>query len=141
MKKKALFMITVFMILAMMMLTACSGTFSIDCSDAKNVHVEADKAAANDWAMSGSLDVEEGETVTMSADLEKGEIKIELFGTAGEQSIDEIPEEPDGEPVMTFMANDTDSMSGTVNAGSYMIKATVTQKATGTVNITASKSN
>ena len=138
MKKRSYFIFAVLMILAMMALTACGGTLSIDCSNEKAVHVEAENADKDDWVVTGSLTVEEGETISFTANMEKGEIRFELFGTAEEQSIDELPEEPTGEADTSFVASGTDSMSVTnVAAGSYMIKATVTEKATGTVDITA----
>ena len=138
MKKRSCFIIAFIMILAVMALTACGGTLSIDCSNEKAVHVEAKNADKDDWVVTGSLTVEEGETISFTANMEQGEIKLELFGTAEEQSIDELPEEPAGEAVATFVASGMDSMSATnAAAGSYMIKATVTEKATGTVDITA----
>lgn len=137
MKKRRIFIIACFMIMAIVALTACGGTLGIDCSNEKDVHVEAKNANTDDWVVTGSLTVEEGETVSFAANMEKGEIKIELFGMPEDQSIDELPDDPEGEPVTMFMAGGTDAMSVTPAAGSYLIKATVTEKATGSVEITA----
>ena len=125
------------MILAMITLTACGGTFSIDCSNEKNVHVEAKNASKDGMAMSGYLAVEEGETITFTANMEQGEIVIELYEMPEDQSMDELPEEPTGDPAAMFAASGTDSMSVTTVTGNYQIKATVTEKATGTVDIAA----
>lgn len=137
MKKRPFPVIAIFLILVMMTMSACGGAFSIDCADEKAVHVNAKNANTDDWAVTGSLVVEDGEEVVFTSNLTKGEIKIELYGTPEEQSIDELPEGPDGEPDAMFLASGTDSMSVTVTGGSYMIKATVTDKATGTIDITA----
>ena len=142
MKRRRIIVFAAMLAVAMMVITACgTSEFSIDCSDEKAVHVDADNAKQDDWVVTGSLTVEDGEQVVMTANLEEGEIKIELFGTSGDDSIEELPEIPEGEPAMMFLAKGTDSMSGGLAAGSYMIKATVTEKAKGTIDIVASEGN
>lgn len=137
-KRRKCFVITLFILLVMLTMTACGGSaFSIDCSDEKAAHVNAENAAKDEWVVTGSLSVEDGEEVVLKSNLEKGEIRIELYATSEEQSIDELPEDPSGEPAVVFAASGTDSMSATMAKGSYMIKATVTDKATGTVDILA----
>ena len=139
MKSRKMIVFVAFLVVAIMVMSACgTSEFSVDCSDEKAAHVNADNAQKDAWVVTGSLSVEEGEQLVLTSNLEKGEVKIELFGVSEEQSIDELPETPEGEPVVMFMAKGTDSMSGGVAAGSYLIKATVTEKATGTVDITAS---
>lgn len=135
MKKRFVLLIAV---LAMTMLAAgaCGGpTLTMNGESEKSMTVEAKKAASGDFAMVGTLEVDDGEQVTLTADLEKGEICIELYGTPAEQSAEEVPDMEEGEPVMVFYASGTDSMSGTLEKGSYMVKATVNKKATGTVQI------
>ena len=137
MKRKFL-LIAAILIMAMITMSSCGGTFSIDCSNEKAIHVDAKNANTDDWVVTGSLVVEDGEDVVFTSNLEKGEIKIELFGTTEEQSIDELPDEPSGEATSVFVARETDSMAvSSFAAGSYLVKATVTEKATGTIDITA----
>lgn len=133
--KKRYLLIAAILVVAMMTMGACKGTgLVMNSTSEKSMTVEADRAAAGDYAMVGSLEVAEGEQVTISSNLEKGEIQIELYGTAAEQSAEEVPE-MEGEAAMMFKAAATDSQSGTLAEGSYMVKATVNEKATGTVQI------
>jgi hypothetical protein len=99
--------------------------------------IDAKNAAVDEVVVTGSLAVTDCDQVLLTSNLEKGVIQVELYKTADEQSIDEVPDIPDEDPVMTFNANDTDSMSGTVEPGSYLVKAIVSEKATGTVKIEA----
>jgi hypothetical protein len=138
MKKRVYFILAVFIILAMMVMSACGqSTFTINADDEKNIIVDAKNAAKDELVITGSLEVADCDQVLMTANLEKGEIQIELIKTADEQSIDEVPDASGGDPTMTFKASGADSMSGTVEPGSYLVKALVNEKATGTVQIEA----
>lgn len=138
MKNKVCFILIGFMILAMAMLSACGKSeFNIDAGNEKCITIDAKNAAVDEVVVTGSLAVTDCDQVLLTSNLEKGVIQVELYKTADEQSIDEVPDIPDEDPVMTFNANDTDSMSGTVEPGSYLVKAIVSEKATGTVKIEA----
>lgn len=133
--KKRYLLIAAVLVAAMLAMGACNRTALVmNGTSDKSMTVEADRAAVGDFAMVGSLEVAEGEHVTITSNLEKGEIQIELYGTAAEQSAEEVPE-MEGEPAMMLKAAATDSQSGTLAAGSYMVKAIVNEKATGTVQI------
>jgi hypothetical protein len=82
--------------------------------------------------------VEEGEKITASADLSKGSVKVEIFLESGEQSMDQMPQLED-EPTLTANFQKTDGMEGTVEAGTYMVKATCLEKATGSIVIEAAE--
>ena len=134
--KKRYVLIAVIMTLAMLAMCSCAkDTLVMNSASEKNLTVEAKKAASGDFAMTGGLEVADGEQVVMTQNMEKGEIRIELYGTPAEQSIDEIPDMEEGEPVMTLNADGVGTMSGTLPEGSYMVKITVIEKATGTVQI------
>lgn len=134
--RKRIILVTAILALALMAMCACSKTSLVmNGTSDKNMTVEAEKAGKGEFAMVGSLEVVDGEQVVMTSNLEKGGILIELFGTSAEQSEEELPDVEGGDPVMTFNASGTDSISGTLPAGSYMVKATVTEKATGYVQI------
>ena len=79
--------------------------------------------------------VEDGEQVSIDTALEKGEITVEFIASEGEQNIDELPE-LDGDATYTAYLSGTNSQAVSFGAGSFMIKPTVTDKATGTVTIT-----
>ena len=70
----------------------------------------------------------------MTSNLKKGSIRVELVSTPAEQSIDQLPE-MNGEATLTAELTGTDGMSGTVPAGSYLLRATCLEKASGTVEI------
>lgn len=137
MKKALYFAVAAVLAISMLAMTACSGgSLSADAQDEKNIIITADKADEDHEITIGTLEVGEGEQVVLSADLEEGALKIELFAEPEDQSIDELPE-IDGEPVFWAELANKDNASGTLEAGSYMIKITPTEKATGTATIAA----
>ncbi len=141
MKKRCLLIVAV-LALAMLAMGACSRvTLAVTDSTEKSMSIEANRSDPGDFMMGGGLEVAEGEQVVMSGNMEKGELRIELYGVPEEQSADELPDIEGGEPVMTFNANGTSSISGTLEAGSYMIKVTTAEKATGTVQIDVTPAN
>jgi hypothetical protein len=123
-------------IAGMLVMTSCGGAFSMTGSE-KYASVQADKASADTTSTVGGLEVAEGEKVTITSSLDEGMIRMEVFAGPDEQSADEVPE-PEGDPVMTFDAGGSDSVSGTVDPGYYFVKATVKEKATGSVELTVS---
>ena len=122
-------------LLAVLMLSACGRSeFGTSEVTEKKMVITAENAGKDDFFMSGSLAVEEGEMITASAELSKGQIRVEIFKEPEEQSIEEVPE-MDGEPTIKKKKKNGESVSGTVPAGSYMVKATCLEKAKGTVVI------
>lgn len=134
MKKIISIAVVIVLALSMMMLTSCKSEFGMTENSEKRMVVNAENAAKDSFFAVGSLEAEEGDEIEIKADLEKGEIQIELFGMPAEQSIDEVPE-IDGEPTIMAKLNGTASQTQTVSAGSFMLKATCLEKATGTVTI------
>ena len=59
---------------------------------------------------------------------------VEIVGTPAEQSIDELPD-TNAEAVLTAKLHDNEGASGTLPAGSYLLRATCLARATGTVVI------
>ena len=121
---------------SMLAMTSCGKKeFSGSVEDDKNMTITAVKADAGDYFATGSLVVEEGEQVTIDTDLESGAITVEFLGSSEEQSAEELPE-MDGEATYTAFLEGTNTQSVSFGAGTFMIKPTVTEKATGTVKIT-----
>ena len=119
----------------MMTLTACKpSSFGLNGESVKLITVEAENADIDDTATSGGMQVAEGEQVVITSALEVGSVKIEIFAGPDEQSADEIPM-PEGDPVIVFNASGNDMEAATVDEGYYFVKATVTEKATGSVQI------
>ena len=118
-----------------MVLTACGKSeFGLTENTEKKMTITAERADKDAFFMVGSLEVSDGEQIVITSNLEKGSIRVEIVGVAEEQNIDQLPE-MDGEVIMTANLHSTDGSSGTVPAGSYMLRATCLEKATGTVQI------
>lgn len=136
MKKTISVLLTAVLVLSMMLMTSCGKSeFGLSENTEKLMTINAENAAKDDFFMTGTLEVADGEKVVVTSNLEKGSVKVELFATPEEQSIDEVPDVEAGEPVFMMNATGTDSQSGTMPASSLMLKATVLEKATGTVTI------
>ena len=127
--------VTALILLLVLSLAAC-GTYEFGMSEntEKRMTITAKKADKDAFFMVGSLEVDEGEQVVITSGLEKGEIRVEVIGTPAEQSINEIPSF-DTEPVLTANLSKGVEVSGTLPAGSYLVKAICLEKATGTAVI------
>lgn len=135
MKKTTLSAVILVLILALPALTACGKSeFAVTENTGKRMTISAANAAKDAFFMVGSLEVEEGEQIAINADLAKGTIMVEIVKAAAEQSIDEFPD-LNAEAVIMATLKATDSTAGTVGAGSYMVRATCLEKATGTIEI------
>ena len=121
---------------SMLAMTSCSKReFSGSVDSDKSMTINAVKADAGDYFVTGSLVVEEDEQVAIETNLESGAITVEFIKSEGEQDIEELPE-LDGEATYTAFLDGTNSQAVSFGAGTYMIKPTVTEKATGTIDIT-----
>lgn len=124
------------MAVSMLAMVSCSKhEFSGNIDGDKNMTINAVNADTGDYFVTGTLVVEDGEQVSIDTALEKGEITVEFIASEGEQNIDELPE-LDGDATYTAYLSGTNSQAVSFGAGSFMIKPTVTDKATGTVTIT-----
>ena len=109
---------------SMLAMTSCGKSeFSGSVDDDKNMTINAVKAADGDYFVTGSLVVDEGEEVAINSNLESGAITVEF---------------PDinGEATYTAFLEGTNSQAVSFGTGTFMIKPTVTEKATGTITIT-----
>ena len=134
MKKRSIYLAAI--VLALLTLTACvKYEFSGAVDPAgKMFTITAAKAKKGDFLMSGSLEVEDGEQVVFTPSLKKGTIEIELIREPEDQSIDVLPNYDDAESYK-YEFSSADSASDLVPAGSYMVKATCVNRATGTLQI------
>ena len=123
------------LVLSLLMLTACGKSeFGMSENTGKRMVVTAQNADKDAFFMVGSLEVDEGEQIAITSNLTKGSVRVEIIGVPAEQSIDELPD-LNVEPIITANLHSNDQQSGTVSAGTYMLKATCLEKATGTVLI------
>lgn len=122
-------------ILSLLMLTACGKSqFGLTENTEKRMVITAERAAKDDFFLVGSLKVDEGEQITISSDLKKGSVRVEIFRWGEEQDADTLPE-TGGEATLTANLHAADGASGTVEPGNYSLKAVCLEKATGTVTI------
>lgn len=134
-KIKRISLFTAVAVLALLLLTACGKSeFGLTESTEKRMTITAEHAAKDAFFMAGSLEVADGEQVVITSGLTKGTVRVELVRQPDEQSIEELPD-TDGEAAVTFEVSGTDTVSETVPAGSYMVRATCLKKAGGTVQI------
>ena len=81
-----------------------------------------------------------GEQVAIDTKLESGEITVEFISAEGMDNPDEVPD-LEGEATYTAYLSGTNQQAVSFGAGSFMIKPTVTEKATGTIDITVEPAN
>lgn len=124
-------------LILMLTLTACGKSeFGVTENTGKRIVITAMNADKDNFFIVGSLDVADGEEITAAADLTKGTIRVEIFRWSDEQNVDKLPAaDTDVETIITANLSSTESVSGTVQAGHYSLKATCLEKATGTVQI------
>ncbi len=133
MKRMTSFTMIIALVLSMLVLTACGKSeFGLSENTEKKMTITAENADKDALFMVGSLEVADGEQIAITSNLTKGSVRVEIIGTPEEQSIDQIPD-MNAEATLTADLKSTDSVSGTVEAGTYMLKATCLEKATGTV--------
>ena len=127
------------LILAVMMLTSCGKSeFKVTENTGKLMTISAVRAEKDAFFSIGSIEVDDGEKVVISSDMKKGSIRVEVYGP-DQATIDSNPD-LSGEVALSADLAVTDGGKGasaTMPAGSYQVKATCLETATGTVRITA----
>lgn len=135
MKRNYTLAVIAIVMMAALMITACGKSeFGVTENTGKLMTINAEKAAKDDFFMVGSLEVADGEQIEIKSGIEEGMVKVEIVAAPEEQSAEEIPD-MDGDPIITANIDVHNSFAGTVPAGSYMVKATCMEKATGTITI------
>ena len=114
-------------VLALMLtLTACGKSeFGVTENSWKHMTLTAQNADKDAFVMVGSLDVADGEPVTWTSS--DRSIATVSNGTITAQST--------GKAIITANLARTEGTSGTVPAGTYLLRATCLEKATGTIQI------
>ena len=76
---------------SMLAMTSCGKKeFSGSLDDEKNMTITANRADEGDYFMTGTLEVADGEEVTIDSNLESGSISVQFIGSGGEQNIEEL---------------------------------------------------
>ena len=119
----------------MIMLTGCGKSeFRLTENTEKQMTITADNADREASFLVGTLEASDGEQIVIAAKLTKGSVRVEIVGVPADQSINELPA-TDAEVIFTADVTGTEGTSGMVPAGSYMLRATCLEKATGTIQI------
>ncbi len=131
MKKRSFFSLLLMLVLAALTLTACGKTeFTVIVDNDKRMLISAEKAEKDKTFTVGTLEVEDGEQIMVTADLSKGSIRVEILKAPEALSADAVP---DGDVILTANLKTTEGASATFPAGSFLLRATCLEKATGTV--------
>jgi len=134
MRMNKIIMVIIAAVLTAATFTACGKTeFGVTESTEKTMTITAENADKDAMFIADSLEAEDGDEIRIAASLEKGLVRVEIIADQ-EESIDELPE-MDGEVIISADLSNNEAVSGKVPAGSYMVKATCLEKATGTVQI------
>lgn len=135
MKKKTLILSILVLAIALVAMVSCSSSsLAVNSTDEKHTDIIAENAGPDDETLSGTIVVGEDEQVTIDSNLEKGGLQIDFIKSEGEQSEEDTPD-MDAEPTYTANVSEVESQAVQFGAGTYMVKVTPTDKATGTVNI------
>ncbi|MBQ3704641.1 MAG: hypothetical protein II885_18160 [Oscillospiraceae bacterium] len=127
--------IIIAVLILMLTLTACGKSeFGVTENTGKQMTITAQNADKDAFFMVGSLDVTNGEQIVITSNLAKGSVRVEIVAASEEQSIDKLPV-INGEAILTANLENRNSVSGSVAVGSYLLRATCLEKATGTIQI------
>ncbi len=122
-------------LLLMLTLTACGKSeFGVTENTGKLITVTAQNADRDAFFIAGSLEVAGGEQIVITSNLTKGSVRVEIAAASEDQSIDKLPDMI-GEAIISADLESGDSVSETVAAGSYLLRAACLEKATGTVQV------
>ena len=136
MKRNRLFAVILALALSALLLAACGKSeFGVIQNDPDRIVISAEKADKDAFFVTGTLEVAENQQIVAAADLEKGSIRVEIY--AAPENIETVSELTDlGDAILTGNLGAGESVSGTVDAGSYLVKAICLEKATGSVEVT-----
>lgn len=139
MKKIRIIMTGTIFILTALLMTACGKSeFGVTENTGKQMKIVAENADKEAFFMVGSLEVEEGEEISITGELDKGAVTVEIVAASAEEHKEDEPD-LNAEAILTAnldsSSEGTDTISGTMDAGSYMVRATCEEKATGTIMV------
>ena len=133
-RKKRIIPVIVLALLTITIAACGKSEFKVDGNTEKQMTITARNAEKDAFFMVGSLEADDGEQIVITSGLDKGSIKVEIVKQTETESAERLPD-LDGEAVITGNVVRTDVVSGTIPAGSYLLRATCLEKATGTVQI------
>lgn len=133
-KMKSLCALTAVLAMAFTLGACEKSEFAVRSDSEKKVVISASKAENEATVTTGALEVAEGEKIVITSGLENGTILVEILSDPENQNMDGQPVS-DEKPIITANAAKGDEFSGTVPAGSYQVRATCKETATGTIEV------
>ena len=135
MNKRFVLSIPIIMLFSLIMLAGCGKSeFGVIDNTENRMVINAENAEKDAYFIVGTLEAEEGQLIEAKADLKKGEVRVEIFTKPEGQNISELIE-TEGDVILKADLRTDEWASGTISAGSYMVKATCLETATGTVTV------
>ena len=135
MKHRNALALIILMALLVQTLTSCGRSeFGVTENTGKRITITAEKADKDAFLMVGALEAADGEQIVIASDLAKGSVKVEILRAPEEQQDDQSLA-IDDEPILMANVSRTDTAAGGVTAGSYLLRATCIEKATGTIQV------
>ena len=116
-------------------LAGCGGQFSVVCNEDLNIEITAENASKDSTGMAGTFTVGENNTAVIESNLDKGTVHVQFssFDAGPDADGEELKSETQKTPVFEADVSGTDSVSCELEAGDYLVGATVTEKANGKV--------
>lgn len=134
MKKRMHLTIAVVVIMAFVLAGCGKSNFGVVINEDLNPEITAENASVDSTGQAGTFTVGENEKVLITPDLDEGKVSVQfiLFSGAEDEnaSLEEITTQ---DPVLEAEVSGSDPQEYDLDAGDYMIAATVTEKATGTI--------
>ena len=136
MKRKSLFVSIMVLAIAMLTMISCGGPeFTGEILGDNEMNITAKNADTDSVILTGTLAVGEDEQITIDSNLENGSVQIEFISSEGYDNMEELPDMDNAEAKFTAYVSGVESQAVSFGGGEYMVRATVTEKATGTIDI------
>jgi major membrane immunogen (membrane-anchored lipoprotein) len=145
MKKRRFLAVGLIFVLAAILMTACGKSeFGVTENTEKKMKIVCENPEKDAFFMVGTLEVEDGEEVSITGDMSKGLVKVEIVGAPEGEHLEDEPN-LEAEAILTANIDGSlegdQTIAGTMNAGNYMVRATCEEKATGTILVEVKKAN
>ena len=133
-KLRLLTTLAAFLFAAVLVSGCTTSQFQASTINNKKMTITAVNSSKDSSFSVDALEVEEGEKITITADLKKGSVQVRIVAETEPQSIDTLPD-ISGDAIITANLTRNDSQSATLPAGTYAVEATCLEKADGKITI------
>lgn len=136
-KRRVSVLMAALLAVGMLTATACGMAkvnFSGKAESEKRMTFEAKNASKGQMVMIGSLEVEDGEELKITPELKRGMLKLEFIPEDEAQSMEKLPDIA-RDALITAELSGTGAQAYGIPAGSYTVRATVTENAKGKVAV------